>query len=92
MISLDNRPVEIVEPASPPHSEKDASSAAADAVSAMMSSCPPSPEIRVTDTPEPSSPASSGSHSPTMTGMTATMTSMPAGSPTALPAPTSPFW
>ncbi len=64
MISLDNRPVEVVEPTSPPSSAKEHSP-------------PPSPEIRVTDSPMPgrqsASPApkspqlqsSTLSHSPT---------------------------
>ena len=55
MISVDNRPVEVVEPSSPPPSEKDHN----------LASPPRSPEIRVTDSPPmtPSSPGSPGNHS-----------------------------
>lgn len=67
MISMDNRPIEIVQPASPPASDREQA----------MSSPPASPEIRVTDSPDldestslsapfPGSPESQHSLPPTL--------------------------
>lgn len=84
MISVENRAVEVVEPASPPHSEKEHHRLQA-AGTSSASSPPASPEIRVTDTPEPSTPGS-----PNMSTNHSFRDSSPMSNPSPMASPTIP--